>query len=54
MKTGVVKFFKEDKGFGFILDNDTQEDVFVHVSGCNGKIFAGDNVEFEILSLIHI
>ncbi|MFK7755410.1 MAG: cold-shock protein [Flavobacteriales bacterium] len=48
MKTGTVKFFNESKGFGFIVDAETQEEHFVHVSGLNGDINEGDNVEFEL------
>ena len=48
MKTGVVKFFNESKGFGFIVDDETQKEIFVHVSGLIDKIDQGDNVTFDV------
>jgi len=33
MKNGMVKFFNETKGFGFIIDAETKQEYFVHVSG---------------------
>lgn len=48
MKTGKVKFYDESKGFGFILDQETNSDVFVHVSGLIDEIQQGDEVEFEV------
>lgn len=46
---GTVKFFNEAKGFGFITDNDTGKDIFVHVSGLNGEALnEGDKVTYEI------
>lgn len=48
MKRGVVKFFNETKGFGFIKAEDSQEDIFVHVTGLTDKIRENDHVEFEV------
>jgi CspA family cold shock protein len=48
MSTGKVKFFNERKGFGFIIDEATQTEVFVHVSGLIDKIREDDQVSFEI------
>ena len=38
MKNGVVKFFNETKGFGFIKTDGTGEEIFVHVSGIQDEI----------------
>jgi CspA family cold shock protein len=46
MKNGVVKFFNETKGFGFIKEENGQE-IFVHVSGLTEKIRENDHVVFE-------
>ena len=48
MKNGTVKFFNESKGFGFILDNETKEEYFVHISGLIDEIREGDEVEFDL------
>ncbi len=48
MKEGKVKFFNESKGFGFIKDNETGEEHFVHVSGLIDKIKEDDQVTFEL------
>lgn len=51
MADGVVKWFNERKGYGFIEQEDGP-DVFVHFSGINGEGFKtlqeGDRVTFEI------
>ncbi|HPE33624.1 MAG: cold shock domain-containing protein [Sphingobacteriia bacterium] len=48
MKEGKVKFFDETRGFGFIKDTETNEDIFVHVSGLVDKINENDEVSFDI------
>lgn len=48
MKNGTVKFFNESKGFGFIIEDDTKKEYFVHVSGLVDEINEGDAVEFEL------
>lgn len=48
MKKGTVKFFNETKGFGFIIEDDSKEEYFVHVSGLIDEVHEGDAVEFEL------
>ena len=48
MSTGKVKFFNEKKGFGFIVEDETQKDIFVHVTGLEEKIKDEDKVMFDI------
>jgi cold shock CspA family protein len=47
-KQGKVSFFDTSKGFGFILDTQTQEKYFVHVSGLIDEIAENDKVQFEL------
>ncbi len=49
MKQGTVKFFNESKGYGFIIDNETKDEYFVHVTGLISKSLGKDEqVEFEL------
>ena len=52
MPTGTVKFFKTDKGYGFITPDDGSRDVFVHVSAVQDSglttISEGQKLKFEI------
>ena len=48
MNKGTVKFFNETKGFGFIIDEESKKEYFVHVSGLTDKIKENDEVEFEL------
>lgn len=46
--TGTVKFFNESKGYGFITNDDTGKDIFVHATALNGvELNEGDKVEYE-------
>jgi CspA family cold shock protein len=48
MRTGTVKFFNESKGYGFITDEETGRDIFVHASGINAEeLREGDRVSYE-------
>lgn len=47
MLTGTVKFFNEAKGFGFIVDNSSKEEFFVHVSGLIDTVKEGDVVTYR-------
>ncbi|MDR9401622.1 MAG: cold shock domain-containing protein [Psychroflexus sp.] len=45
---GTVKFFNESKGYGFITNDETGKDIFVHVTELNGETLnQGDAVEYE-------
>ena len=48
MFTGKVKFFNEKKGFGFIVDDESQKEVFVHVTGLTEKVADDDLVTYEL------
>ncbi|KAB1159851.1 MULTISPECIES: cold-shock protein [Tenacibaculum] len=48
MNKGTVKFFNESKGFGFIVEEGTNKEHFVHVSGLIDEIRENDEVEFEL------
>ncbi|MEZ4891125.1 MAG: cold shock domain-containing protein [Crocinitomicaceae bacterium] len=48
MNKGTVKFFNETKGFGFVVDDETGKEYFVHVTGLKDKVTQNDKVSFEI------
>lgn len=48
MKNGIVKFFNESKGYGFITDNETKKEYFVHVSGLIDQVKENDEITFDL------
>ncbi len=48
MNNGIVKFFNNSKGFGFITPDDGGKDVFVHVNGLTDDIKEGDKVVYDV------
>lgn len=53
MPRGTVKWFNDKKGFGFIVDPSTTEDIFVHFSAIDAKGYRslkeGEEVEYELV-----
>ncbi|MBT8394186.1 MAG: cold shock domain-containing protein, partial [Bacteroidia bacterium] len=48
MSKGTVKFFNDAKGFGFITEEGSNKEHFVHFSGLIDEIREGDEVEFDL------
>ena len=48
MNKGTVKFFNETKGFGFIKEDESDKEYFVHVSGLVDQVKENDEVSFEL------
>ena len=48
MLQGTVKFFNESKGYGFITEEGSNSEHFVHISGLIDKVKEGDAVEFDL------
>lgn len=48
MNSGTVKFFNETKGFGFIKEDQTNKEYFVHVTGLVDEIRENDEVTFDL------
>lgn len=48
MNKGTVKFFNEEKGFGFIKDAESPKEYFVHKTGLVDSVRENDEVTFEL------
>ena len=48
IRKGVVSFFNDSKGYGFIRDTETKESVFVHVNNLIDPVKEGNIVSFEV------
>ena len=48
MSKGTVKFFNDLKGFGFIKDDASDKEYFVHVSGLIDEVRENDQVSFDL------
>jgi cold shock CspA family protein len=47
VRQGRVSFYNSSKGYGFIKDLETQDNIFVHINGVIGTIAENDKVTFE-------
>jgi cold shock CspA family protein len=48
VRKGVVSFFNDSKGYGFIKDSESKESIFVHINNVVGEIKEGNLVSFEV------
>jgi len=48
IRKGIVSFFNDAKGFGFIKDSISKQDVFVHINNVTGEIKENNVVTFEV------
>ena len=48
MNKGTIKFFNDVKRFGFVIEDDSNNEHFVHISGLIDEIREGDEVEFDL------
>ena len=49
MATGKIKFFNESKGFGFIVEDETNKEIFVHHSGLTDRVRENDSVSYDVV-----
>jgi len=48
MRTGIVKFFNHKNKFGFVVDDETKKEYYVHIKDVIGEIKQDDRVSFEL------
>ncbi|MFP4470312.1 MAG: cold-shock protein [Bacteroidales bacterium] len=46
-RTGTISFYNDQKGFGFIKDSGSRQDVFFHINNCHDDVKEGNRVSFE-------
>ncbi len=49
MHTGTVKFFNYKNKFGFIIDDETKKEYYVHAKALTEEIKEGDRVQYELV-----
>lgn len=49
MQKGTIKFFNENRGFGFITPQSSENEIFVHISGLIDKVRENDEVVFDVV-----
>ena len=47
-KEGIIKFYNDKKGFGFIIQSHSRNDIFFHSSGLIDQVSENDRVMYEI------
>lgn len=47
LRTGIITFFNNEKGYGFIQDQQTRESVFVHINSLSEPVKENNKVSFE-------
>ncbi|MDP4262537.1 MAG: cold shock domain-containing protein [Bacteroidota bacterium] len=48
VRKGIVTFFNDEKGYGFIKDQETSESIFVHINSSDGQLKQNSRVDFEV------
>ena len=48
MPIGIVKFFDQKKGYGYIKEKDSAAEIFVHVSGLIDEVKENDLVSYQV------
>ena len=48
MRTGKVKFFNHKSKFGFVIDDETKEEYYVHKKATDSKLNEDDLIQFEL------
>lgn len=48
MQTGIIKFFNVKKGYGFVKEDGTDKEYFIHATGLIDRVRENDQVEFEV------